>query len=326
MRETFDVVIVGAGMSGLIAAREVVATGRSVCVVDKARGVGGRVATRRIADATFDHGAQFFTARDPRFLGVVEQWVAEGVAAEWFRSSRSTGNPRFRGTPTMTSIAKSLAVGLDVVLSTRVESIRRVGDDGRAAWRVRFADGTEVEAGAVILTPPVPQSLEILRAGDVTIDTQTRLVLESIEYAPCIAVMAILDGPSRIDPPGGLTPKPDDRTFPISWVADNREKGVSGVDAVTIHASAAFSRENLQREPKDLADALLSVASPWLGSDVVEHQLHVWRYARPTRFLDVGCVAVCDSPALVVAGDAFLGARLEAAVLSGWAAAGACAG
>ncbi|TVR52963.1 MAG: FAD-dependent oxidoreductase [Spirochaetaceae bacterium] len=325
MGEAFDVLIVGAGMSGLTAARGLAATGRSVRVVDKGRGVGGRVATRRISDATFDHGAQFFTARDPRFLALVEQWVAEGAASEWFRSSSgSGGNPRYRGTPTMTSIAKALSAGLDVVLSTRVESVRRVGDTDRAAWRVRFADATEVEAGSVILTPPVPQSLEILRSGEVVIESQTRSLLESVEYAPCIAIMAVLNGPSRIDPPGGIAPKPDDPAFPISWISDNRQKGVSNVAAITIHASAAFSRENLQRDPKDVADALLSAASPWLGSDAIEHQLHVWRYARPTRFLDVGCVTVCASPALVVAGDACLGARLEAAVLSGWAAASVC--
>lgn len=65
------IVIVGAGLSGLVAARSLAASGHDVSVLDKGRGVGGRLATRRIGDAVLDHGAQFFTVRtdvraDPR--------------------------------------------------------------------------------------------------------------------------------------------------------------------------------------------------------------------------------------------------------------------
>ena len=58
-----DVLIVGAGLAGLCAARELQRAGRSICVLDKARGVGGRLASRRMGDAVLDHGAQYFTVR-----------------------------------------------------------------------------------------------------------------------------------------------------------------------------------------------------------------------------------------------------------------------
>ena len=61
-------VVVGAGISGLLAAQELTAAGWRVVVLDKGRGVGGRMATRRVGDGTFDHGAQFFTVRGERFL------------------------------------------------------------------------------------------------------------------------------------------------------------------------------------------------------------------------------------------------------------------
>ncbi|MSO32728.1 MAG: FAD-dependent oxidoreductase, partial [Ilumatobacteraceae bacterium] len=57
------VVVVGAGIAGLTAARALSHAGHSVIVLDKGRSVGGRMATRRIGDATVDHGAQFFTVR-----------------------------------------------------------------------------------------------------------------------------------------------------------------------------------------------------------------------------------------------------------------------
>ena len=71
--------VIGAGIAGLIAARALRAAGHRVLVLDKGRGVGGRMATRRIEGGVFDHGAQFVTVRDPRFQQIVEGWQAKGV-------------------------------------------------------------------------------------------------------------------------------------------------------------------------------------------------------------------------------------------------------
>lgn len=80
-----DVLVIGAGMAGLIAAAKLQRAGRRVLVLDKSRGVGGRLASRRIDGATFDHGAQFITARDPRFAAVLEQGRQDGAVEEWCR-------------------------------------------------------------------------------------------------------------------------------------------------------------------------------------------------------------------------------------------------
>ena len=68
------VIVVGAGLSGLMAAQEIHNAGHEVIVFDKGRGVGGRLATRRIDAATLDHGAQFFTVRTNEFAAHVDKW------------------------------------------------------------------------------------------------------------------------------------------------------------------------------------------------------------------------------------------------------------
>ena len=115
--KNLDVLIIGAGMAGLTAAQELQRAGRRVLVLDKSRGIGGRMATRRIGDATFDHGAQFITARDARFVSAMEEWERQGVVKEWCRgfSAEADGHPRWRGDPSMTSLAKHLAQGLEIV-------------------------------------------------------------------------------------------------------------------------------------------------------------------------------------------------------------------
>jgi len=108
-----DVLIVGAGLAGLSAANDLQNAGYTVLVVDKGRGLGGRLAGRRIDNASFDHGAQFMTTRDPKFVEQVRQWIEDGVAEEWYSSfpGQVNSHARYRGVPTMTAIAKHFGHG-----------------------------------------------------------------------------------------------------------------------------------------------------------------------------------------------------------------------
>ena len=118
------VVVIGAGMAGLVAARTLHDESGGdidVVVVDKGRSPGGRMATRRIGAATFDHGAQFFTVRTPAFARRVDDWIERGLVTVWnhgFDARRRL--PPLRRTGGMTSLAKDLAV----------RPRRRVLDDG----------------------------------------------------------------------------------------------------------------------------------------------------------------------------------------------------
>ncbi|MCZ2097620.1 MAG: FAD-dependent oxidoreductase [Anaerolineae bacterium] len=114
-----DVLVVGAGLAGLMAARTLVEQGARVIVVDKGRSVGGRLATRRIDGGVADHGAQFFTVRDPAFGAFVERWITEGLVFEWSRgwsdgslSVTRDGHPRYAVRGGMNALAKHLAKGL----------------------------------------------------------------------------------------------------------------------------------------------------------------------------------------------------------------------
>lgn len=215
-----DVLVIGAGISGVVAAAELTRAGARVIVLDKGRSVGGRLASRRIGGATFDHGAQFITARTQWFTGVIEQCRDAGVVKEWSRGGAvpADRHARWRGHPTITAVAKYLARDLEVLLERQVVALRR----SEARWSAVTQFGEVLSAGAVVLTPPVPQSLSILEAGGLTLDAETRARLGGTEYERCLAVMAALSGPSRLPSPGLA---PVDGT--IAWIADNQLKGIS---------------------------------------------------------------------------------------------------
>ena len=321
-----DVVVIGAGLSGLLAAARLQSGGARVLVLDKGRGVGGRLATRRTDLGAFDHGAQFFTARDPQFRLLVEAWQAAGIVRAWatgFALADGTfkrdGETRYCGVSGMASISKHLAYGLDVRVSAKVV---RVQTEDRG-WVVTTEAGERLSGRALLLTPPVPQSLELLATGDFPLPEQVRSDLKQIEYAPCLAVLVQLSGPSRIPEPGGLWFDGE----PVSWMADNQRKGVSSAAgaAVTIHAGQQFSRAHWETPEGEVTAMLLAVAAPWLGSVPVQTQLHRWRYSLPLRVHPERCVVLCEPAPLAFAGDAFGGPRVEGAALSGLAAGAALA-
>ncbi len=213
----------------------------------------------------------------------------------------------------MTSVAKHLAQDIEIRMETQVVALRR----SRESWNAETASGDSFSSKAVVLTPPLPQSLAILEAGEISLIPAERARLTNIEYARCLAVMAVLNGPSRIPPPGGFAPA--DR--PIVWIADNQAKGISGAPAITIHASHAFSVEHWDRDRQESGRLLLDAAKEWLGADVKIFQVQGWRYSKPLTVDERSCAILSDSPPLVLAGDAFAGPRVEGAALSGRAAA-----
>jgi renalase len=317
------VAVVGAGVAGLTVARHL-NRAFDVVVLDKGRGVGGRLATRRIGEATFDHGAQFITTHTTGFAETVARWDRAGVARPWFRGRigpdgilEPDGHTRFRGVTTMNAIAKHLAAGLDVRVNTRVVALEQSG----AVWRVSVDGGTDLVADAVVISAPVPQALDLLTAGAVRLSTADTEKLRAIRYEPCLAVLAPLYGPSGLAEPGAVDPTDG----PIDWMADNHLKGVSAVPAITIHATAGFSRTHWETSDEIAIAELIRAAG--LGSEPIEDlvQVHRWRFARPATIHPDRCLVADGLPPLVFAGDAFGGAKVEGAERSGVAASEAVA-
>ncbi|CAA9431150.1 MAG: Renalase, oxidases 1,2-dihydro- and 1,6-dihydro-beta-NAD(P)H isomers back to NAD(P) [uncultured Rubrobacteraceae bacterium] len=317
-------VVVGAGISGLLAARELTEAGWRVTVLDKGRGVGGRMATRRTGVAAFDHGAQFFTVRGERFEDLVDGWLQAGAAAEWSRgfadaegNANPDGHPRYRGSEGMTSIPKHLADGLDVRTGERVVSVDRTGN----GWTVACESGESVSGGALLLTAPVPQSLALAESGNYALPEGARRQLEGISYDPCLALMALLDGSSPVPHPGGVQIKGE----PLDWIGDNAMKGISDRPALTIHAGPQWSRAHYDDHETDVTRALLDLAGGQLGADlvssVVETSLARWRYSWVTSSHEEACLMASEEPPLVFCGDGFGQPKVEGAALSGLAAA-----
>jgi renalase len=327
-----DVLIVGAGIAGLMAAQTLSEYGLRVTVVEKDSGVGGRLATRHVGLGLADHGAQFFTVRTPAFRVWVDRWLAEGIVYEWTNgfSDGSIGAEAFDGHPRyavrggMNALAKHVEANLKDRVHIDVDIQLTSISLNREDWAAQAENGEMYTSRGLLLTPPVPQSLALLKEGSVRLLMGDKSALERIAYAPCVAGLFRIDGTVDLPEPGALQ-RPDD---PISWIADNQRKGISpDAKIITVHAGSEYSRQ-LWDMPESEALALLHKALEAFlvpGSSIVEGQLKRWQYALPTTLHPERYLLATNVPPLAFAGDAFGTTRVEGAVLSGLAAGGALA-
>lgn len=314
-------IVIGAGVAGLAVARALANDGVNVTVYDKGRGVGGRCATRRWDESTFDHGAQYFTARDPAFQRVVEKAVEDGAVVEWCRgfvketgTPRDDDEPRYRGEPAMTAFPKWLAQ--DLAVETNKQAARVACNGARVA--VSFDEGGDAEADALVITAPVPQALALLEAGGIAVDDGARQALDAVKYLPCFALMGRLNATPMLPDPGGMYPR---KGGPLAWIADNNRKGISENSCITAHASPEFSGKHFDTDPEEVKEMLIEAVEFALGCQIVDAQIHRWRYAKPMAIAEAPCVTLDTAAPILIAGDAFGGARVEGAYLSGLAAA-----
>ena len=330
--DTIDVAVIGAGLSGLSCARVLQQAGSSVRVLDKGRGVGGRMATRRIEGAgrdegqraLFDHGAQFFTARSPEFQAELDLWSQAGLARPWFRGqstltedggveSKPDGHPRFCCPRGMTAIAKHLAQGLDVRTEARITRLEHHEESG--IWSLRSGEEEILCARALVLTPPVPQSLELLDASRIALPQSQRDTLEPMRYERCIAVMLWLSQPLSLPNNAIYASTPT-----LSWLGDNTSKGLCAAPALTLHGAPGWSEANWEASDEQVVAELSQAARAFWSGEIVASSVARWKFSKPIEPRNDGCQS-CPEMRLAFAGDAYGGAKVEGAWLSGRAAA-----
>lgn len=297
--------IVGAGMAGLSCAGGLAAAGHAPVLFDKGRGPGGRMSTRRVEldgrTLTFDHGAQYMTARDPGFLAQVAAWADDGVAARW----PAAGADAWVGVPGMSAPVRALAAAHDVRWATRIEALRRQP----SGWTLEGEDAEPYDA--VVLALPAEQAAPLLapyHSGLAATAAASRTL-------PCWTAMAAFDGPL----PGAPDIIKDAGV--IGWAArDGAKPGRTGGETWVIQAAPDWSEEHLEDTPDTVARALLDLLARHLGSGLprpVHLGAHRWRYARSRPPADAPSALWDAELRLGVCGDWLLAPRVEAAWASG---------
>ena len=317
------IAVVGAGISGLICARTLTDHGYSVTVFEKSRGVGGRMATRRTDDGIqFDHGAQYFTARDNRFKRYVNSWIHDGIVMPWrgrivalqdgrIKSDKSRID-RYVATPSMNAICKHLAADLDIRFRTQVLPLKRE----KNMWRVIDVEENWDAFDMAVVSAPAAQTAELLREAPTLADRAINGVMQG-----CWAVMLAFPRSLELEFAGAFV-----HDSPLSWIACNSTKPERPAEPETwiLHASAEWTHAHLEESAESIEKQLTqefwkAIGHSWTKTDY--SVAHRWRHAIPTEPLLENCLFDADMQ-IAACGDWCAGPRVEGAFLSGAAAAG----
>ncbi|WP_309008741.1 FAD-dependent oxidoreductase [Pelagicoccus sp. SDUM812005] len=311
----FDTIIVGAGIAGLAAARLLQERGQKVAVLEKSRGVGGRLATRRLDGESFDNGAHFFSVVGDAFRGELERWEAAKLARLWFRDGE---RHLYAGLPSMNALAKEMASGLEVHRQQLVETLR-VDEAGVA---LRCAKGDEWKARKVLFTCPAPQALAIVERSKVKLEPELFQRLAAVSYDPCLTLLLRLKADLGLAAPGfikGVNEK-------LDTITDARQKGTSSQAGLIVHSTAAFAEANYEKDRPELERLMIDAVKELYPLEIEESYLHKWRYAHRKGKGAGDSSAASASLPIAFAGDSFGIAKIEGAYDSGRAAARYLAG
>jgi hypothetical protein len=329
----YDIAVIGAGMAGLACAQQLHQAGYNVLILEKSRGLGGRIATRRLYDTCADHGTCYLQPKGELMQQFVQMLCDRHILQVWadpvaeFQSLNSAF--RYVAPAGINAIAKFLGQGLEIWRSGRVQAIA-LND---SHWHLTLASThpeatanqrSEIAAQAVVVAIPAPQALTLLEPLS---DLSTLChQLRSVEFNPCLSVIAGY--------PIQLEPKPDWQAVSfvdnsdlawVGWDSSKRQAKAGNYEVFVVQSSGDFARGYLEAE--DLQPAgyeLLAKASecllPWLAKPEWM-QVHRWRYAFPSRPLEQAYLIAETALPLVCCGDWCGGGFVEGAMHSGIAAA-----
>lgn len=309
------IAVIGSGLAAITFARKMKKHAK-VTLFEKARGVSGRMSTRRADPYHFDHGAQFFTAKTEEFQSfiaplidknIIEIWKARFVEFEGREivSARTWDKeyPHYVGVPAMNKINKYLCEDLDVKVATRVSKLQRKDD----LWLLYSEDGSFLgEYDWVVSSAPAEQSTELFP------DCFSHYKkISSTKMLACFSLMLGYEIPLNLEFDAALVRDKD-----ISWISINSTKPQRSNDfTMLVHSTNKWAEEHIDDDKEEVIKYLIDQTSETTGVDLngaIHKTVHGWRYANIGKQEYNGNLIDKESK-LAVCGDWLIMGRVECA-------------
>ena len=314
------IAIIGAGLSGLSAAH-LLKDYADITLFEKARGVSGRISTRRAEPYFFDHGAQYFTARKKPFQNFIQPLLDQGIIKRWnarhvkFKNNQIIDRrnwrdeePRYVGVPGMNHVAKFLAKGLNIHINTRIASLNHQG-----TWQLTDEQGQQYPGfDWVICTAPSPQAVDLLPDS-----FKYHSDIQAIKMHACFSLMLGFEQNITLDFEAAHVTDSD-----LSWIAVNSHKPQRpDLFTLMVHSSEDYAEAHIDDERDKVMQHLINETSHIIGQDVSQANyktIHGRRYANNADKKQKSSIFIDQDLKLAACGDWCLGGRVEGAFTSAY--------
>ena len=300
------IIIIGAGLSGLVAAKNLLEKQNdNVLILEKSRGVGGRIATRRTLDTRFDHGAQFYKITND-ILPFHNGWKKENLSEYWYTNSKGE---HWNSPQGLTALAKQLAISLNIKLETLVKTLAFKN----GIWTLTSDKGEIFKCDKLIISAPIPQALELIERSNINelINQSDFHELKNIKYSKALVALLTLEDDLGFSPSGYQEFNHDD----IFSISDQKIKKVSTISALTLTMNDSFSEKYFDElDETTLAEILNRFKQKYPEAKIKSFELKKWRYCKPgSTYKNYFCEI---APSLFLIGDSFGGSSLSGAIRS----------
>lgn len=292
------VAVVGAGMSGAACALALHRSGVDVDVYERGRAPGGRMASPSVNGRRVDLGAAYFTAKEPGFVELVEEFRERGLVRPWtdtFDVFGAEGHHQAPG-PVRYATPDGLRALVRALLPHHVNLSDEVTDIG------------DLPGDAVVVAMPDPQAARLVP------DASTW-----VSYQPVIAVaLGFARRSWALADAAFVNDDPD-----LSFVADDGARRGDGAAVLVAHSTAQRAGMHLDVPKSAVAPVIAALRRVLdVGDEPEWTHVHRWTFAKPadTHGDDPFHLAAYGSRPLGLCGDSWCptGApRVESAWLSG---------
>ena len=291
----FDVIIVGAGISGTFMSSLLKEKKKNVLVIEKSSGIGGRLSTKPIGSQIVDYGCQYLNPKTDISDHLVGKLKNLGLLSE----INLDKNKRVFIAPFgMNKIPQYFSRKTRVLTNALVERILRK----KTGWEV-FTDVGIFSSSSVVLTMPISQVESLLQKSEVE-----KFNLPKVDYLDFHTCTFVSDNHSV----EGVYS--ENENFP--WICNNSKKGLRNTrDAFTANVNKEISQSIKSSSPVRKLEKVKELLNNSGFVDIRGLNVHYWRYAfadnqdNPDYFFD-------ESTGLGICGDSFSIGKVDGAIKS----------
>lgn len=291
----YDVIIIGAGLSGSFIARKINRSGLNTLLIEKSTTIGGRLSTKAVGEGIADYGCQYLSPKSNDLSNLIEELENKYIVK---KTKINDSNHTYIAPYGMNKIPQFLSLGINTILNQKVVSLKKT----KSNWTVK-TNAYEIKSRSIILTMPIDQVNQLIKPFKNTIGELPNPKYESFFTSTFQSNKQISSDIIRSE-------------INAPWICNNSQKGLlNNKNIFTINFSNDFSNKLLGLN-QDQRHNMINQQLKHLGFNSYSNlSLHFWKYAfskeqnNPSHFFD-------KDEMLGICGDSFSVGQADGAIVS----------